>query len=259
MKRGLRGVVTQSSSLSKEEANTPKAKTQNIMKDFTQFEQLIGTTFKNKDLLKQAFTHRSYLNENKNVRLEHNERLEFLGDAVLELVVTDYLFKIYTDKPEGELTSLRSALVNAVTLSTVAQNLQVNDFLLLSKGESKDIGRARQFILANTFEAIIGAIYMDLGYDAAADFISRFVLSLTSNIVNGGSWLDAKSKFQEKSQERVSITPSYKVTKQTGPDHDKHFTVGVYLDDVLIAEGTGQSKQDAEQESARKALEVKGW
>ncbi len=229
------------------------------MKEFSQFEEKTGITFKNKDLLKQAFTHRSYLNENKGTRLEHNERLEFLGDAVLELSVTDYLFKNYPDKPEGELTSLRSALVNAITLSEVANTLNVNDFLLLSKGEAKDTGRARQYILANTLEAIIGAIYIDQGYGSAHDFIFRFVLSLTDKIVSGGSWVDAKSKFQEKAQERISITPSYRLIKQLGPDHDKYFTVGVYLEEDLIAEGTGKSKQDAEQEAARKALEAKSW
>lgn len=230
-----------------------------MMKEFSQFEEKTGITFKNKDLLKQAFTHRSYLNENKGTRLEHNERLEFLGDAVLELSVTDYLFKNYPDKPEGELTSLRSALVNAITLSEVANTLNVNDFLLLSKGEAKDTGRARQYILANTLEAIIGAIYIDQGYGSAHDFIFRFVLSLTDKIVSGGSWVDAKSKFQEKAQERISITPSYRLIKQLGPDHDKYFTVGVYLEEDLIAEGTGKSKQDAEQEAARKALEAKSW
>jgi ribonuclease-3 len=223
------------------------------------FEEIIGITFKDKNLLKQAFTHRSYLNENRNLTLSHNERLEFLGDAVLELSVTKYLYDQFPTKPEGDLTALRSALVNAITLSEVATNIQVNDFLLLSKGEAKDTGRARQYILANTFEAIIGAIYIDQGFEMANEFISKFVLTLTDEIVRTGTWIDAKSSFQEKAQERAGITPSYKKLKDTGPDHDKHFTVGVYLDEVLIAEGTGKSKQDAEQEAARKGLEKKGW
>jgi ribonuclease III len=223
------------------------------------FEEIIGITFKDKNLLKQAFTHRSYLNENRNLTLSHNERLEFLGDAVLELSVTKYLYDQFPAKPEGDLTALRSALVNAITLSEVATNIQVNDFLLLSKGEAKDTGRARQYILANTFEAIIGAIYIDQGFEMANEFISKFVLTLTDEIVRTGTWIDAKSSFQEKAQERAGITPSYKKLKDTGPDHDKHFTVGVYLDEVLIAEGTGKSKQDAEQEAARKGLEKKGW
>ncbi len=229
------------------------------MTNFSEFEKIIGITFKDKGLLKQAFTHRSFLNENRSLTLSHNERLEFLGDAVLELSVTDYLYHEFPTKPEGELTALRSALVNAITLSVVATNIKVNDFLLLSKGEAKDIGRARQYILANTLEAIIGAIYLDQGFEPAHQFISKFVLSLTAEIVRDGTWIDAKSNFQEKAQERIGITPSYKKLKDTGPDHDKHFTVGVYLGDDLVAEGTGKSKQDAEQEAARKGLAVKGW
>lgn len=229
------------------------------MTDFSRFEHEIGITFKDKSIIKQAFTHRSYLNENRSLTLAHNERLEFLGDAVLELSVTDYLYKTYPDKPEGEMTALRSALVNAITLSTVASNLHVNDFLLLSKGEAKDMGRARQYILANTLEAIIGAIYLDQGFEVAHHFISRFVLSLTEEIVRQGSWIDSKSSFQEKAQERIGITPVYKKIREIGPDHDKHFTVGVFLDTDLIAEGSGKSKQDAEQEAARKALESKKW
>jgi len=229
------------------------------MIDFTSFEKNIGISFKDKALLKQAFTHRSYLNENRDLKLGHNERLEFLGDAVLELSVTDYLYKQFTDKPEGELTALRSALVNAITLSEVGNTLSINDYLLLSKGESKDTGRARQYILANTRESIIGAIYLDQGYDVASDFIARFVLTLTESIISGDLHIDAKSKFQEKSQELLSTTPSYKLISQTGPDHDKHFTVGLYLSDSLISEGKGKSKQDAEQDAARKGLEKKGW
>jgi ribonuclease-3 len=229
------------------------------MNNFAEFENLIGISFKDKNLLKQAFTHRSFLNENRSSVLAHNERLEFLGDAVLELSVTNYLYEEFPDKPEGDMTALRSALVNAITLSEVASKLKVNDFLLLSKGEAKDIGRARQYILANTLEAIIGAIYLDQGFEVAHQFISKFVLTLTEEIVREGLWIDAKSKFQEKSQERVGITPAYKKLKEAGPDHDKHFTVGVFLGENLIAEGSGKSKQDAEQEAARKGLQVKGW
>lgn len=227
--------------------------------DFEKFEEKIGIDFENKALLKQAFLHRSYLNENRQLVLEHNERLEFLGDAVLELATTDYLYKKYPMKPEGDLTAYRSALVNSVTLAKVATDLGINDHLLLSKGEAKDTGRARQYILANTIEAVIGAIYLDRGYDLAQNFIEQFVLVLTDGIVSGGSWIDAKSRFQERAQEKLSITPFYKTTKESGPDHDKHFTVGVYLEDDLVEEGTGKSKQDAEQEAARKALIRKGW
>lgn len=227
--------------------------------DFSTFENLIGYKFNDKGLLKQAFTHRSYINENRSSGLEHNERLEFLGDAVLELVITDFLYEKFKEMNEGELTSLRSALVNADTCAKVAQNLGANGFLLLSKGESKDTGRARQFILANTLEAIIGAIYMDGGYDAAKEFILKHVTPLTEDIVNQGTWIDAKSLFQEKAQEHDGITPTYKTIRETGPDHDKRFVVGVYLGSEMIGQGEGKSKQDAEQEAARVALKDKGW
>jgi ribonuclease-3 len=185
--------------------------------------------------------------------------LEFLGDAVLELISTDFLFNKFKDKTEGELTSYRSALVNTTTLSKVASELEVNDFLLLSKGESKDTGRARQFILANTYEAIVGAIYLDQGYEVVRDFITSNLLHLTDEIVDKELWQDAKSNFQETSQEKVSITPNYKILKEEGPDHDRTFTVGVYLGEELVAEGKGRSKQEAEQEAARGAIEKKGW
>jgi ribonuclease-3 len=227
--------------------------------DFSKFEARAGVEFANKDLLRQAFTHRSYLNENRASGLLHNERLEFLGDAVLELVITDYLYKKFPEMNEGELTSLRSALVNWDTCASVATNLGANDFLLLSKGESKDVGRARQYILANTMEAIIGAIYMDKGFEAAKDFIVRNITPLAEPIIAEGSWIDAKSSFQAEAQEHEGITPSYKTIKETGPDHDKHFVIGVYLNSEKIAEGAGQSKQDAEQEAAKNALKAKGW
>ncbi|KND49064.1 MAG: ribonuclease III [Parcubacteria bacterium C7867-005] len=227
--------------------------------DLSKFEETAGVVFQDKALLKQAFTHRSYINENRNLGLGHNERLEFLGDAVLELVTTDYLYKTFPEKDEGELTSLRSALVNADTCSVVAQKLGANDFLLLSRGESKDMGRARQYILANTFEAIIGAIYIDQGFDSARDFVVAHIIPLTEMIIDQKSWIDAKSLFQEKAQEHESLTPSYKSLKESGPDHDKVFTVGVYIGKELIGQGEGQSKQDAEQGAARDALKKKGW
>ena len=227
--------------------------------DFTQFEETAGITFKDKALLKQAFIHRSYINENRASGLAHNERLEFLGDAVLELVTTDYLYKRFPDMDEGKLTSLRSALVNADTCAVVAQNLGANDFLLLSRGESKDMGRARQYILANTLEAIIGAIYMDQGFEVAQKFILTHITPLTDGLVEKGTWIDAKSLFQEKAQEHASLTPVYKTLKESGPDHDKRFTIGVYVGNELIGQGEGQSKQDAEQEAARSALKNKGW
>lgn len=230
-----------------------------MSKSFEAFEARIGLTFKNKDLLKQAFLHRSYLNEHKSLDLEHNERLEFLGDAVLELAVTDYLFHRYTDNTEGDLTAYRSALVNTVTLSSVAAGLAMGDHLLLSKGEAKDTGRARQYILANTYEALVGAIYLDQGYGAAQAFIEKTIIPLTDEIVEKRLWQDHKSRFQEKAQEKLGVTPSYQTLREHGPDHDKHFVVGVFLDTDLAAEGEGKSKQEAEQEAARNALLAKRW
>lgn len=229
------------------------------MIDFSKFEKTANISFKDKDLLKQAFTHRSFVNENKNFKLGHNERLEFLGDAVLELVVTEYLYSKYPEATEGDLTSYRSALVNAITLSEVARNLNVNEFLLLSKGEAKDEGRARLYILANTIEAIIGAIFIDQGYESAKDFIAKNTFHLIDKIIKEKTWLDSKSYFQEMAQEHTGITPSYKTVKEEGPDHDKHFTVGVYLEKEHVVSGEGRSKQEAEQDAARKALESKGW
>ncbi len=230
-----------------------------MTKDFSLFEKSIGIVFKNKDLLRHAFTHRSFINENKGQIREHNERLEFLGDAVLELIVTDYLFNKYPEKTEGDLTSYRSALVNSTTLAALATELGMNDFLLLSHGESKDTGRARVYILANTFEAFLGALYIDQGYDAAKKFTAQHVFPLTDNIVEKGLWMDAKSRFQELAQEKIGSTPIYKTIKETGPDHDKEFTVGVYIGKDLAATGEGRSKQEAEQDAARKGLREKQW
>ncbi len=215
--------------------------------------------FIDKKYLLSAITHRSYLNEHREATQEHNERLEFLGDAVLELVVTDYLYQKYPEKPEGELTAVRAALVNTVSLSDSAQRLGLNDFMLMSKGEAKDTGRARQYILANAFESCIGAIYLDQGYDAAKKFIGEQLFVKTDKIVEKKLWQDAKSRFQELAQERVSITPSYEMLSQEGPDHDRMFTIGVFLRTEKIAEGKGRSKQEAEQDAALNAIEAKGW
>ena len=227
--------------------------------DFSVFEQIININFKNKDLLRQAFVHRSYINENKDSGLEHNERLEFLGDAVLELISTVYLYKKYPTHNEGDLTAFRSALVNAVNLAAVASKLQMEKFLLLSRGESKDKGKARQYILANTIEALIGALYLDQGYDVTDAFITKHVLYLIDDIVATKSWVDAKSLFQEKVQELDGVTPSYKVIKEVGPDHNKSFLIGVYIRDKKIAQGEGMSKQEAEQKAAQEGLVAKGW
>ncbi len=229
------------------------------MKDFSLLEKKFGLKFKNKDLLVQAFCHRSYLNENPEFYLKHNERLEFLGDAVLELIVTEYLFGKYPQKSEGELTNWRAALVNAKMLAEIAKDLGFNDFLLLSRGETKEVGKARQYILANTFEAFIGAAYLDSGYNPCRDFIKKYLIVRLSEIIEKGLFKDAKSCFQEEAQERAGITPTYKVLKEWGPDHDKHFIIGIFLGEELAAEGEGSSKQEAEEAAAKNGLEVKNW
>lgn len=229
------------------------------MIDFRKFEEKTNIFFKDKGLLEQAFIHRSYINENSGLKLSHNERLEFLGDAVLELIVTDYLFNKYPDRDEGELTAYRSALVNAVIISEVANDIGMNEYLLLSKGEAKDAGRARSYILANTYEAYVGAVYIDQGYDKAREFITNTLLGKIDEIVSQKLWRDAKSLIQEKAQEYLSVTPSYRVISETGPDHDKHFTIGIFFGDEQVATGKGKSKQEAEQAAARLALEVKAW
>lgn len=229
------------------------------MEELHKLEKIIGVQFKDKDTLLSAVTHRSYLNEHRGATQAHNERLEFLGDAVLELVVTDYLFKKYPEKPEGELTAVRAALVNTISLSDSAQKMGLNDFLLMSKGEAKDTGRARQYILANAFEACIGAVYLDHGYSAAEQFIATQLFQKTDKIVEKKLWQDPKSRFQELSQDKVSITPSYELVSQEGPDHDRTFTVGVFLKTEKVAEGKGRSKQEAEQDAAENAIEAKEW
>lgn len=232
-----------------------------IMKlpDFEKLQKKLGVQFNNADLLMQAFTHRSFINENRGTFKEHNERLEFLGDAVLELAITNFLFDKYPKKPEGELTSYRAALVNTVTLAEASERLGFNDYLLLSRGESKDTGRARQYILADTFEAVIGAIYLDLGYQASNKFIADNLFPLIDKIVEDGSFIDAKSLFQEKAQEKFGFTPVYETVGEEGPDHDKQFTVSVTVGDKFVAKGKGKAKQEAEQEAARKALEINKW
>lgn len=229
------------------------------MKDISPFEKKLGVAFSDKELLTRAFTHRSYINENPKSGLEHNERLEFLGDAVVELVVTDYLFAEYPTHNEGELTAYRSALVNAIIMGEIAGDLGMNDYLSLSKGEKKDTGRARQTILANTYEAFVGALYLDQGYDIAKKFILDTLVPKLGEIISKKSWKDAKSRIQEEAQERVGLTPNYQVLDQNGPDHDKWFTIGIYFGDTKIAEGKGRSKQEGQQAAAEAALVKKGW
>lgn len=221
--------------------------------------ELLKISFNDPELLKQAVTHRSYLNEHRELEAGHNERLEFLGDAVLELVVTDYLFRNFSDKNEGDMTSYRAALVNTNTLAESAHALGLNEFLLLSKGEAKDTGRARNIILADTFEAVIGAIYLDQGYVVAEKFIADNLLAKTPDIIKNNLWQDSKSYFQEKAQDQFGVTPTYQVLNEDGPDHNKRFTVGLYIGEDLVAEGMGHSKQEAEQKAAEVGLEIKGW
>ncbi|MEO5645861.1 MAG: ribonuclease III [Candidatus Paceibacterota bacterium] len=229
------------------------------MKDFTPFEQSLGIVFTDKSLIQRAFTHRSFINENPRSGLEHNERFEFLGDAVIELIVTDYLFRNFPTHNEGDLTAYRSALVNAVIMGEVATALNMNDFLLLSKGEAKDTGRARQTILANTYESFVGGLYLDQGYEPCKKFIIDTLMPRLEEILKMKSWKDAKSQVQEEAQERLGLTPSYRVVSESGPDHDKYFTIGVFFGEQKIAEGKGKSKQEAQQTAALAGLEKKGW
>lgn len=227
--------------------------------DFTGFEEKIGYVFKDKRLVEQAFTHRSYINENRAEAREHNERLEFLGDAVLELAVTEFLYAKYPEKPEGDLTAYRAALVNTQSISDAASKLNMNEHLLLSRGEARDTGRARQIILANAFEALIGAIYLDSGYRAAQKFIEAQLFHKTDEVVEKRLWQDPKSRLQETAQGLLGVTPTYEVSSQSGPDHDKLFVVAAYIGRERIANGEGRSKQEAEQDAAQKALAAKGW
>jgi len=222
--------------------------------DIKALEQIIGFPAKTQDLYLSAFTHRSYLNENRSFALPHNERLEFLGDAVLELVSTEYLYNNY-EHSEGELTNFRSALVNYKKLSEIAKELGLEQFLMMSRGEAKDMGRARQVILANVIEALIGAIYIDQGYDMAKQFIEAKILVHLSSIIAGGDYVDPKSKLQEIVQEKRGVTPTYGVVSETGPDHDKVFVVAAFINTTEIGRGSGPSKQEAEIAAAHDALE----
>jgi len=223
--------------------------------DLSILEQKINTKFKDRSLLQSAMTHRSYLNENRKWPLPHNERLEFLGDAILELVTTEYLYRNFPN-PEGDLTNLRSALVNYKMLSEIASSIGLEDFILLSRGEAKDTGRARQVILANAMESLIGAIYLDSGFAVAEKFINEFVIKRLSAVLSAGKVLDPKSKFQELTQEKMGVTPNYKVLAEWGPDHNKNFEVAVLINDKQVATGVGPSKQEAEIAAAENGLKV---
>jgi len=230
------------------------------MSDLTKLEKKIGIEFQNKKYLQQALVHRSYINEHPDFTLGHNERLEFLGDAVLEIVVTEYLFGNYPETPEGDLTNWRASLVNAKMLYTVAKDLDIEDYLLLSKGEAKDKNtKARQYILANAIEALIGAMYLDQGIEAPKKFIVDNIVSRLDEILKNELYVDPKSKFQEWAQEKEGITPVYKTLSEEGPDHEKMFTVGLYLGEELVSEGSGLSKQEAQIMAAGLGLKKKNW
>jgi ribonuclease III len=221
--------------------------------DLSPLEEHLGIVFSDKNTLLRALTHRSYLNENPKFELDHNERLEFLGDAVLELIVTDHLYRMYP-LPEGEMTNLRSAIVRGEMLSKIAVEMGLEEYLLLSRGERKDTGKARQYILANAVEAVIGAVYEDQGYDSAKQVVEKFVISKLSEVVTKGLHIDTKSKFQELAQDKFRITPVYQVLEEHGLDHRKEFLVGVFLREKKMGEGKGTSKQEAQQQAAAVAL-----
>lgn len=222
--------------------------------DLGKLQKKLGFTFKDENLLTEALTHRSYLNEFPKWRLPHNERLEYLGDAVLELLITEELFIKFPNYPEGKLTVLRAALVNYQILAKVAEGVGLSDFLLMSRGERKDTGKAREVILANAIEAVIGAMHLDQGLEKVRPFVKKYVLVNLDEVVKTKSYRDAKSELQELIQEKMRLTPNYRVISETGPAHKRIFTMGVYFQGKLIAEGTGASKQEAEVEAAKNAL-----
>ena len=225
------------------------------MQNLSKLEATVEYIFKDKNLLKESLTHRSYLNENPSWHLPNNERLEFLGDAVLELATTEELYNRYPESQEGDLTSYRAALVNYQMMAVIAKEIGLENFVLLSRGEARDTGRARDVILANAMEALIGAIYLDSDYLRAKKFVKSFVLGHLAEVIAKGLYKDAKSLLQEKAQADLKVTPNYKVISEKGPDHSKIFEVGVFLNDKMVAIGSGQSKQDAEVEAAKRALE----
>ncbi|MFW5885224.1 MAG: ribonuclease III [Patescibacteria group bacterium] len=226
--------------------------------NLSKLEKKLNLRFKERRFLQEAITHRSYLNENRSYKLPHNERMEFLGDAVLELSVTKYLFENYPN-PEGELTNWRAALVNGEMLAKVAGELNIEEHILMSKGEKKDTGKARDYILANAMEALIGAIYLDQGFEAADEFIKNNIIVKLPEILEKKTYLDPKSYFQERAQEEALITPHYEIIKEWGPDHDKNFVAAVFLGSEKVAEGEGCSKQEAQRNAAENGLKVKNW
>ena len=228
--------------------------------DFSKFEEKSGVRFKNEALLKQAFTHRSYVNENKVLGIEHNERLEFLGDAILGFVIADYVFKKFPDMDEEELTTMRAALINWDTCAQVADKLEIEKYILISKGSKKDTVKTRRYLIADVLEAVIGAAYLDQGFEVSKNFILTHIAPLSDEIIKGDFWTKSpKSMLQEMVQEEIGKTPVYAVIRETGPVHDPYFTMSVSIGGVIYGQGEGRSKQAAEQEAAKVALEKRGW
>ncbi|OHB19008.1 MAG: ribonuclease III [Parcubacteria group bacterium RIFCSPHIGHO2_01_FULL_47_10b] len=229
------------------------------MKHCKAVEQKLGIAFHNPSLIEQALVHKSYAAENPAWAHKHNERLEFLGDAVLELVVSEHLYRTHTESPEGDLTNWKSILVNTKMLSMVASDLGISEHISLSRGERISEGAKKESILANTTEAIIGALYLDQGYEAARDLVTRIIISREKEMLSRAPDYNPKGRFQEEAQRRVAVTPTYRVLEESGPDHNRHFVVGAYIGDRFIAQGTGSSKQEGEAAAAREALRVEGW
>jgi len=221
-----------------------------------ELEKKLGISFSDKSLVIRALTHRSYLNENKDKDLQNNERLEFLGDAVLELIISFKLFEKYPEKSEGELTSIRSALVRTESLAQQSRDLDVGKYLLMSKGEEDSGGRDKDYLLANTYEALLGAIYLDSGYESCKAFVERTLLKKVDEIVENALFIDPKTKIQELIQAKYKVTPTYQIIKEEGPDHDKYFTVELDVNKRKLSEGYGASKQKAEEDAAQKAIEL---
>lgn len=222
--------------------------------NYKTLEKTLGTTFNNQDLLLTSLTHRSYLNEHKDENLVNNERLEFLGDAVLELIISVHLFETYPERPEGELTSFRSAVVRTESLAEASKELGVGQYLRMSKGEFESGGSDKDYLLANTYESVLGAIYMDKGYEECKKFVFKTLVPKIADIVKNRSDIDSKTKIQELIQYQYKVTPTYDVLNENGPDHDKTFTVGVKIEDELIGKGQGTSKQKAEEEAATEGI-----
>lgn len=230
------------------------------MENLEKLEKRLSVKFHNPELIHQALVHRSYLNEHPDFPLGHNERLEFLGDAVLEIVVTEFLYLNFKDTDEGDLTNWRASLVNAKMLYIIASELKLEEYLYLSKGEAKDKNKkSRQYILANAVEAVIGAIYLDQGLEVAKEFILKNIVCKLDDILSNHLYLDPKSRFQEEAQEKKGITPHYEILNEEGPDHAKTFTVGLYLGQELVASGEGSSKQEAQVDAATKGLQKMNW